>query len=500
MALDSKHPAYLEMLPDWQKMRHTYAGERAVKEEGQLYLPATSGMLLDGMEPSQKGYAAYQAYKIRAVFPNYVSEGVKAMVGVMHSMPASIELPPALEPLREKGSINGESLQMVLRRINEAQLTTGRIGLLLDLPTSPRSGLALPYIATYEAERITNWDNGQVDDPTLQSLNFVALNESEHERVDQFEWRFINKYRILILGGLMEEEEMAVYRQGLFDATLEFNEGALIEPQIRGIPLEQVPFVFINSTDLLSDPLAPPLLELANLCLTIYRGEADYRQSLFMQAQDTLLLIGAEKDTQVRIGAGAAILVPQGGDGKFIGTNSAGIPEQRTALENDRKRADQIGGQLLDTTSRAKESGEALKIRVAAQTATLNQVALAGAEGLQTILRIAAQWVGADPEAVKVTPNTEFADAGLSPADVLALAQAKGQGAPLSDESFHNLLKDNEYTILDWVEEQKLLDQAPSLKNIMLKRAQLGLQNDQNANDPAAIRNRLLDATRGASQ
>lgn len=500
MALDSKHPLYISMLADWLKMRHTHAGERAVKAENTLYLPATSGMILDGLEKAtDKGYQAYQAYKTRAVFPNYVSEAVKAMIGVMHSMPATIEVPPALEPLIEKASITGESLQMVLRRINEAQLITGRIGLLLDLPSTPVSGTVLPYIVTYDAERIINWDVGQVDEPTPQALNFVALNESEYARVDQFEWEYVNKYRVLILGDVTEEEKAAIYRQALFEGTQEFNAEKLVEPTIRGAALEEIPFIFINSTDLLPDPLMPPLLELANLCLTIYRGEADYRQSLFMQGQDTLVVVGSDDKTEIRIGAGASIMVPQGGDAKFIGTNSSGIPEQRSALENDRRRAAEIGAQLLDTTSRAKESGEALKVRVAAQTATLNQIALAGAEGLQTILRTAARWIGADDTQVVVTPNTDFADAGLTPADFLSLAEAKEKGLPLSNESLHELLVENEFTTKDFAAEQAAIDQQPTLKNLLLTRAKLGLNADRAANDPEAIRQRLIDAT-GATQ
>jgi hypothetical protein len=239
----------------------------------------------------------------------------------------------------------------------------------------------------------------------------------------------------------------------------------LIEPKVRGNTLEQIPFIFINATDLLSCPIKPPLMGLANLCLAIYRGEADYRQNLFMQAQDTPVInddtlaqkVANGQAANIRFGAGAAIITSTAGGAKYIGVSSTGLPEQREALQNDYRRAAEKGSQLLDSTSRQKESGEALEIRVAAQTATLNQIALTGAEGLQAILRIAAMWIGADPDKVKVIPNTDFADAGMTPKDFLDLMGAKEKGLPLSEESIHARLKENEYTDKEFEDEALLI-------------------------------------------
>jgi hypothetical protein len=459
MSLDSRHPLYTFFSPDWQTMRDSYGGERAVKLQGETYLPATAGMHLDGMSKDNKGWKNYQAYKQRAVFPEYVSEAVKDLVGAMHNKPPVIDLPKVLEPLRERATLNGESLNLLLRRINEAQLIVGRFGLLLDLPSTPTLD-SIPYIATYDAERIINWDNGKREDPTLQTLNFVDLDESEYERIENFEWELVNKFRVLILGGVAENETAGAYRQGLFrDANTTFSESALIEPSVRGKALDQIPFVFINATDLLPEPMMPPLLNLANISMAIYRGEADYRQSLFMQGQDTLVLSGGDSDVTYRTGVGATICLPLDGSAAYVGVNSEGLPEQRQALENDHRRASGKAGQLIDTTSRQKESGEALKVRVAAQTVTLNQIVLTGAEGLQSILRIAAMWVGADPEQVIVTPNMDFAEKGLSTAEFLQLSQAKSLGLPVSDESLHALAMRQGLTEKDFADEQLLINQ-----------------------------------------
>lgn len=451
--LNEKHPLYAENEEDWAKMRHTYAGERVVKDHTTDYLPATSGMRQDGMVPGQAGYGDYIAYLTRAVFPDYVSDGVEAAIGKMHLKPATINLPSALEPLREKATVHGESLQHLLRRMNEQQLVVGRLGLLLDVAPNSERG-PLPYIATYNAEHIINWDGDAQEEGELPQLNMVVLDESGYER-DGFKWTYKQRHRVLMLDGNQ-------YVAASFKETLQFNPAELAAPMVRGKTLPKVPFVFVNTKDALPTPDNPPLLGLANLALAIYRGEADYRQNLFLQAQDTLVTMGSPEEDH-RIGAGATINLPQGGDAKFIGVSAEGLGEQRQALENDRKEAGSKAGQLIDTSSREKESGEALGIRIAAQTATLTQIAQTSAGALEQLLRVAAEWFGANPDEVEVLPNLDFVDDSLAGKELLEYMQSRTLGAPLSLKSVHRLMQEKGLTVLEFEDEMKLLeDEEPA--------------------------------------
>lgn len=482
MAIDNKHPQYAEFALDWQTMRDTYRGERLVKERGELYLPATSGMQGNGMGVDQPGYKEYQAYKQRAVFHDFVSDAVEAMIGMMHSKPPVIELPKALETMMEKATINGEGLNYLLRRINEQQLVTGRLGLLLDLPLNPDPTNPMPYIALYKTEDIINWDDGAVDELTLPELNLVVLNESEYERSTDFSWKFVDKFRVLVMGDVTQNENKGVYTTGLFrDRNSNFTTENMKAPNLRGKTLEKLPFVFINSKDIVSTPDDPPLLGLARLALAIYRGEADYRQNLFMQGQDTLVVIGSSDD-DFRVGAGATITLSQGGDAKYIGVGAVGLPEQRQALENDKMAAGTKAGQLIDSRSKEKESGDALKIRVAAQTATLNQIALTGAAGLERLLRIAAEWIGANPEEVKVTPNLDFVNDELSSKTLVELMTAKTMGAPLSLKTIHQQMQDKSLTELTLEEELAEIQGEEPLVGDGTDAG--GDPNDPNADDP----------------
>jgi len=336
-------------------MRDAYKGERQVKLKRELYLPMTANQIADRgqIEPTSSGAKAYNAYLQRARFPNFVREAVMMAIGMMHSQPAEIKIPKAMEGIK---SSKGESLQHLLRRINVEQLIIGRIGVMADLPTSPKVGEDMPYLTTYSAERIINWDDGAVDQLVPQVLNMVVLNESENIRSDVFNWELKERYRVLLIGAPAENESEGAYVQGVFEER-DFNLASMMAPSWRGRTLHKIPFVIINSVDLTNDVDEPPLLDLGSICMAIYRGEADYRQNLFMQGQDTLVTIGGNFDVtdNVRVGAGARLDLPQGSDAKYIGVNSNGLAEQREALSALERRAGSMGAQTLDTTSRERE-------------------------------------------------------------------------------------------------------------------------------------------------
>jgi hypothetical protein len=480
MGLEAVHPYYAAFQEDWITQRDLHAGERVVKSKRDRYLPPTPSMILDGFGSNKKdcvGDKIYDGYIARAVFPDFVSEAVAVLVGMLHHKPADIELPAIMEPLRDKATLEGESLLDLLRRINYEQMITGRIGLLADLPVAPNGpdgqpvvnmNPPLPFIATYIAESMTNWDESDNEDGFV-SLNLVVLNESGLKRGADFVWKEVKKYRVLVLGDVNANEQKGEYKIGTFSDDqgsnqLAFDPDLLVAPMYRGKKLEQIPFVFINTRDLLTRPDESPTLGLGKLVLAIYRGEADYRQALFMTGQDTLVVVGGVRnpdgvpgeDDAVRTGAGSRIDVDINGDAKYIGVDSTGLAEMRSALENDRKHATLKSGQLIEGKSK-QESGEALSTRLTAQTASLNQIALTAAKGLETMLKKIAEWVGANPDEVVVKPNMEFGDPNLKVEDLDKLMDARTKGFPISKRSLHQLAVERRLTKMEYEAEMELI-------------------------------------------
>lgn len=499
MIILAKHPSYMKFSSLWEKMRDCFDGADHIKDLGQKYLPANPSMAIDGMQDGQPGLVRYLAYKTRAKFPEYVYDSVINHTGILHRKEAVFTLPEQLKYMLTKASSQGEGLAALLRRINQLQLRDGRLGLMLELPEGSTSG-TVPYIAVYEAPAVCNWDTGE-DQLGYESLNMVVLDESRYVlQHESYEWTWEVRERVLKLGtdATDEAEGTAFYRQSLniADGDSVVN-GEYIYPEYNGVKLTKIPFVFCNATDLAAEPERPPLLALANASLTIYQGEADYRQSLFMQGQDTLVVKGGvtngdsvNPNAPVRVGAGARLDLSPEGDAKYIGVNSQGLPEQRKALETDHIDAAARSGQLTRADKASQESGDALRTRVAAKTASLVGIARTGAAALTEILKICAEWVGADPEAVDITPNVDFSKSSMLGQDFVQIMTSKNLGAPISYESIHGWLEDNGMTNMPFESELSVIEKEQEKYKFLQPIApadQNGLQqgNNQDKKPPA---------------
>lgn len=470
MPLSDKHPSYVARLPDWLLMRDAWEGERIIKEKQEKYLPPTRAMRADGMKQGEQGHSEYQDYIMRAVYHDIVKPSIEAMLGILHSGPPTIELPPQLDDMRDHCTFNGESIEQLLVRVNEQQLLVGRLGGLLDVADGAAAS-DMPYIVLYNAETINNWDTSRVyDDSGPRKLQFVVLNETGLKRNAQLSWVTEIRYRVLADASAMADAWPGIV-SGLAGANYVVAEADKMEtvpaeafrtPSLGGTGLEAIPFQFIGPRDLMPDPDKPPLLGLARLALAIYRGEADYRESIHQQAGGTLALMGVssvgKEGTEQRLGPGNIINLPLQGDAKYVGAGHECLDPMLDSIKADEGRAAALGASMLDQKGNAAESGDALTIRSAARTCTLNTIACAAAGGVENLLRSAAIWVGADPDKVSVEPNLEFDGNEETAQDLNQLMMAKVAGAPICKRSIHGWMVDNAFTRMTYEDEQKELD------------------------------------------
>lgn len=453
-------------------MDHVYAGERAVKAERDLYLPPTAGHRANGFGRNAlsgnaaSGEAAYQAYMHRAVFYGFTRDAVAGLLGLIHRKPGTVVVPPALEPMLDSMTAQGESVHLLWRRITEAQLRKSRLGLLVDMPSGGNAD-ALPYVALYDAQSVINWDDG-IRDQGRQALELVVLDESGFARAANFQWDYRKQYRVLAMSNVVASitsVDQDASAEGVYMFGVASDRGE-VPAFVSSMTLDAIPFVFVNANDTCAEPDQPALLNLANLDLAVYRGQADYRQALYLQGQDTLVCVGRTKtQMDLPVGAGAVLDVPAGGDAKFIGVAAAGIGEQRQALEADIARAMMVSVQMLDTSGGA-ESGEALRVRVSARTASLASLQHTAAQAIKDCLVHAGKWLrlpDSDLEMIEVTPNLDFAEGTVDASSVNALIDAIAKGAPLSMRSFHAWLQQKGYTTKDFDQEMLEVGEDPGV-------------------------------------
>lgn len=414
-----KHPRYLEFAPRWGLMRDSAAGEDQIKAKGTSYLPMKSGNAV--IENPVEKARVYDLYKTRAEFPEVVAPTIRGAVGVMLVKPANVELPEALEHLRERATLDGLTLDALHRRIGMEVMTTGRYGLLPGLTSN-----GTPYLSGYVAESIINWDTASgVPD-------YVVLDETAPVR-DKVtgRWSTATKLRECMVhdGVYMAREWVRID-----DEWVAGEEMAATTP--RGAGLDFLPFVFVGSLDLTPDPDDVPLYGLAKLAVRIYRMDADYSFSLHMTSEPTPVAIGFDDPVSAiqegyapkTLGSSVLWILPKGGDAKYLEFSGPGLEKQANAIQDALDRAAQFGAQVLQSGQSA-ESGEALKLRAASQTATLTGIAQTTAAGLEKALRNIAIWIGANPDEVVVTPNLEFFERRMSAQEIQALVAAWQSGA-----------------------------------------------------------------------
>jgi hypothetical protein len=281
------------------------------------------------------------------------------------------------------------------------------------------------------------------------------------------------------------------------------SEGEDIAPtMVGGKPLEFVPIVVAGSRDLSLDPDEIPLAGVARAALAIYRLDADYRHQLFMSGQDTLIYIGLNKeDVPLYVGAGVAVALPPGGDAKYVGTGGAGLDAHQKAIADERDVAAAAGARVFDVSARGAESGEALRIRARASTATLVSVALNSAAALEQALRNCAIMVGEDPEKIVVVPNLDFVDAKMTPQEAQQMVEVWMSGAISYQTLYDNLQKGEIASQERTAEEEQELAAQEQAATMQEQAAAMGLGPEAAAGAPAEkeLTDEQIDAGEGVT-
>lgn len=428
------HPEYEALVGDYQLMRDCFNGQRTIKAAGDTYLSPTSGMIIDGYPNSSPGKEAYAAYKDRAIYHAYLKETVQSLLGTMYSKAPSFEVPSSISYLTDTATPHNEPLHMLMQRMNQEQLYVGRVGLFVDVDVDGGN----PYISTYFAETIIDWDTEFSGG--LEKLTYVCLDETGYVRTENG-WKIEQSFRLLRMN---EGVYQTAVTTSLTNEAMEWS-----TPLAKGKPLSEIPFTFVNSIDLSTSPSIPPLIDLANLSVAIYRASADYNQCLFYQAQPTLVRTGAEgmdpsDKNSAYTGAGALVDLPTGGTLAYVEVSGAGLSEMRTSLEINKAKAAIFTSAFLKDGG-ANTSGEALKVRLEAASATLKNIALTGAVGMESALQHCLLFAGGTG-IVDVQPNLDFQRDQLVASELNQLQSAKNAGAPISDQQIHRYLQSVDFT------------------------------------------------------
>lgn len=424
MPVQTPHPDYAYRNPDWCKLRAFAEGARAVRAAGESYLPKLSGQTTD----------EYNAYKARAEVYGAIDRTIDGLEGAVFLKAPKIETPESAEiaALLKDVDLSGKTLIEWIRCQVREILTVARGGVLID-HTPARAKALRPYLVSYTAEQVINWEAESIDG--VQTLTLVVLEESVREPspADPFVKVCVRQFRVLrLVDGKYSVETWRAKGEKSEDFEMISN----VMPLRRGDPLNQIPFFFLGATGQTVSPEKPPLTDVAELCHQHYMAAADYAHGLHWVGLPTPWVTGVRDKDTLKVGPSAAIVLedPSAKVGmlEFTGTGLSALEKRLSDLE--RKMAI-LGARILEEQKREAEAAETVKIRQGGDISTLGAISDAISRAVEAIVTRLLWWAGIDAADVTVELNMDFQLVKLSPEELTALLQA-WQAGGIAKETF----------------------------------------------------------------
>lgn len=364
--------------PLWITVSDCIDGQSMVKSKGEVYLPKPNKSDL-----STQNADRYKQYVTRSVFYNVTARTLYGLVGEVFSKEAELTVPASLEPMVEDIDGGGVSLEQQAKKVLAHVLSYGRVGLLVDYPTTTgvttvleqEEGGIRPTATIYRPWDVINWRTRLVGAESRLSL--VVLRESYTIEDDGFKVEQDTQYRVLLL------DEANVYTVQIWRADAERQQWSIVEEfnpaRSDGQPWDEIPFVFVGIENNDVEPDNPPLLDLANLNVGHYRNSADYEEASFIAGQPTLWISGVSEEWvngpmkgKVNLGSRGGIPLPVGGSAGLLQVAPNILPKE--AMDHKERQMVALGARLVQQGEVQRTATEAT-MESASETSVLGSAA-----------------------------------------------------------------------------------------------------------------------------
>lgn len=385
----------------WDRLQSQYRlirdcldGEDAVKDQGQLYVPKP-----DGMTPQN-----YSHYLDRACFYGAPEMTLRALVGLALRKDPVIALPTRLEPMRLNATHDNAPLQVLIEDTVREVASMGRYGLLLDFPATGNSSNSVPHISTFRAESIEDFETAFVDGRKMLTRVHLSSDETEDGADIHYE--------------LILEDTIYKFRRFIRDEKdNRVDVGDEVIPTVNGLALTYIPFVLVSHEGLRPDDVTPPFLSLCKVAVSHFKNSADREHAIFLTASPTPWIAGSVPADKVptQIGAGAVWTLPENTEVGMLEFAGAGVAAMKDLMEEKSETMISLGARMLSSTVNRNETIDTATQRTRSELALLHGVVVSVEAGLNRLLRLAAEWVGADPNEASVSLSRDFIESSMEP-------------------------------------------------------------------------------------
>ena len=386
MSVDSKHENYTEYNEQWIFIRDAISGDRAIKAKKEAYVPKLGGQDKD----------EYQAYLKRPSWDGFTQRVIDVKTGMMFAKTPTQNAPKQLEDLFDNIDLKGATLTDFTQEAASEVDSVGRIGGLVDMGKS--EGQNRPYFSIYKTESIINWKYENINNQ--HTLTMVVLQEEEKKWIDEFDSESETIYRVLLIKKGRYEQH--IYRPNKNEGGK--TNGYTIEeiiPQMNGNPLTFIPFVCATPEKLTLEPTKPPLLDLADKNLTLFKLDVEYYNALHWVGSPTPYAFGVQpKEIQGFKVGGAVITGFQNHQGKLgmLQISAEGLQDLRDEKQSVTDTIVALGSNTLQSDKKVAEAENTVAMRSAGQNAIQVSTADTLSRFITKLGDIAIEWMGTSGE------------------------------------------------------------------------------------------------------
>ena len=436
---------------EYRLIRACLDGEQAIRDAGQLYTPKPSAMQPDD----------YVAYLARGSFYDAPAATLRLMTGLALRKDPILHLPARLEPLRLRATVDKAPFQIMVEDIVREVLAMGRYGLLLDFPRAGNTALTTPHFVGFNAENIDEVETAYVDG-MLEVVRVVLATDERHDGADVF-------LELALEDSIYQIRRFV--RQGPSEKRVDIEEGII--PQVNGRALDFIPFLMVSHQGIRPSDVRPPFSGLCRVALSHFRNSCDREHAIFLTSAPTPWVSGSLTEDRIprAIGAGALWVLPEGSQVGMLEFTGAGVSAMKELMEEKIEVMAQLGARMLTTTVNRNESIETATQRTRGELSLLHGTVVSVEAGINKLLRIAAEWVGAPPAEAHVEMSRDFIEATLNGKQIEGLVKLWQSGG-ISHRTLYENLQAGEVASPDRTFEQEremIADEGGDMGATMLR-------------------------------
>ncbi|MBO6624085.1 MAG: DUF4055 domain-containing protein, partial [Roseicyclus sp.] len=226
--------------------------------------------------------------------------------------------------------------------------------------------------------------------------------------------------------------------------------GEEVIPTVGGRTLDAIPMVIVSHESLRPEDVKPPFLDLCTLAISHFRNSCDREHAIYLTAAPTPVITGniAEDKKPTTIGAGQLWLLPEGATAQYLEFQGNGVGSQKDLMAEKIDMMATLGARMLSVTMNRNETIDTATQRTRSELALLHSVVVMVETAINRQLRLAAEWVNADPDEAKVTLNRDFIETAMDP-KMLEMQMKAWQSGAISRATLYENLQAGEIARAD---------------------------------------------------